>query len=341
MNILTNQNISIGGITLKKIVFILVSLSLVFVAACSSQSSGEGKEFPTKNIEIVAPATPGGGWDTTARSMKKVLSGKELVKKPISVVNKPGGSGEVGWKYLKSKDGHNLAIDSSLLITNSLLGQSKLTHKDFTPIATLTTEWMALGVPADSKFESASKLLEQLKKDPSSLKIAIAPGLGNDAHLSFVQACIKAGVDVSKLEFLIYGSGGDQITALVGGHVDAAMMSVSELEQQYKADKVDILAVTSGERLDKLKDVPTWKEQGIDMVFPHWRGVIGPPDMSEEAIAYWDKKIGEMVKSDEWKEVLKNNQWESYYKDSSETKAFLKEESEKYAELLKSAGLIK
>lgn len=325
---------------MKKVLFMLVSLSLVFVAACSSESSGDKKEFPTKNIEIVAPATPGGGWDTTARSMKKVLSGNKLVEQAMSVVNKPGGSGEVGWKYLKSKDSHHLSIDSSLLLTNHLLGQSKMTYKDFTPIATLTTEWMALGVPADSKFKNATEFMDQLKKDPSSLKIAIAPGLGNDAHLSFIQACVIAGVDVSKLEFLIYGSGGDQITALVGGHVDAAMMSVSELEQQYKAGKADILAVTSGERIEKLPDVKTWKEQGIDMIFPHWRGIIGPPDMSEEAIAFWDKKIGEMVKSDEWKEVLKNNQWESFYKDSKETKTFLKEEADKYGKLLKSAGLI-
>ncbi|HEU5138678.1 MAG TPA: tripartite tricarboxylate transporter substrate binding protein [Bacillales bacterium] len=336
---------------MKKVLIIFTSLLLLVLGACSSQSSDSGEDsgsggkeksnFPTKNITLVAPATPGGGWDTTARSMKKVLKGKKLVEKPISVINKPGGSGEVGWKYLEKQDGHTLAINSSLVITNHLLGHSELTYKQFTPIAILTTEWMALVVPSDSKFESGKALLEQLKKDPKSVKIAIAPGLGNDAHLSFVEACNTFGVDVSQINFLIYGSGGDQVQALVGNHVDAAMMSVSEIKQQYKAGKVDILAVTSGERLSDLKDVPTWKEQGIDVVFPHWRGVMGPPDMSQAAIDFWDKKIGKMVKTDAWKEVLANNQWESFYKDSSETKKFLKAQVEKYQELVKSAGLVK
>ncbi|WP_174614436.1 tripartite tricarboxylate transporter substrate binding protein [Virgibacillus ihumii] len=325
---------------MKKFVFILTVLMLMFVTACSSGSGAEGgKEFPTKNMEMVAPATPGGGWDTTARSMKKVLSEKELIKKPISVVNKPGGNGEVGWKYLKTKDGHTTSINSSLVITNNLLGHSELTYKEFTPLAILTTEWIALAVPADSKFDSAKELFNQLKKKPKSAKVAVAPGLGNDAHLSFVQASLESGVDVSKIEFMIYGSGGDQISALVGGHVDAAVMSVSEVAQQHKAGKAKILAVTSEKRLDSLKDVPTYKEQGIDMVFPHWRGIMGPPDMSEEAIAYWDKKLSKMVKTDEWKKVLENNQWESFYKNSEETKKYLKEEVKKYSELLKSAGL--
>lgn len=324
---------------MRKIAFIVVALVLMLLTACSSEEAGGAKEFPKKNIEVIAPATPGGGWDTTARSMKKVLSEQELIKKPISVVNKPGGNGEVGWKYLKSKDGHTTSINSSLVITNNLLGHSELTYKEFTPLAILTTEWIALAVPADSKFDSAKALFDQLKKNPKSVKVAVAPGLGNDAHLSFVQASLESGIDVSKIEFMIYGSGGDQISALVGGHVDAAVMSVSEVEQQHKAGKAKILAVSSGKRLDGLKDVPTYKEQGIDMVFPHWRGIMGPPDMSEEAIAYWDKKLSKMVKTDEWKKILKNNQWESFYKDSEETKKYLKEEVKKYSELLKNAGL--
>lgn len=294
---------------------------LLVISGCASQSSGDAG-FPRKNIEIVAPATPGGGWDTTARAMKKVLSENGLVQKPITVVNKPGGSGEVGWKYTNTKDGHTIAINSSLVITNHLLGHSELTYKDFTPLAILTTEWMALAVPANSPYSSASELMNALKKDPSSVKIAVAPGLGNDAHLSFVQACNIAGVDVTKVEFLIYGSGGDQISALVGGHVDAAVMSVSEVEQQHKAGKAKILAVTSSERIEGLEDVPTWKEQGINMVFPHWRGVMGPKDMSDEAVAFWDEKLAAMVKTAGWKEVLENNQWESFYKNSQETKSF-------------------
>ncbi len=310
---------------------------LLLLTSCSSQDAGG--PFPSKNIELVAPASPGGGWDTTARAMQKVFDDEGIVKKPIQVINKPGGGGEVGWKYLESRDGHSLAINSSLLITNNLLGQSDLSYQNFTPIAILATEWEAVVVPKGSEINSAKELMTKLKKDPKSLKIGVAPGLGNDDHLSFVQAAKTFGVNVPKLDFLVYKSGGDVATVLLGNHIDAATMSVSEAKEQYKAGRVKILAVSSPKRLKGLEKVPTWKEEGVDMVFPHWRGVMGPPNMSEEEIAYWDQRIGQMVKTEAWKEILKNNEWEPFYKDSGESKKFLEEQYQMYKHLLNDSGL--
>lgn len=324
---------------MKNTILFFVFISLLVVSACSSNASGT-ENFPTKPIEFVAPATPGGGWDLTARSMQKILQEEELIENPINVVNKPGGGGEVGWKYLEQQDAHVSAVNSSLLITNNLLGQSDLTYEDFTPLAILSTEWTSIAVPTGSELENATEVMEKLKEDPASLKIGVAPSLGNSDHLSFIEAALTYGVDVPKLEFLVYESGGDVVTALVGGHVDVATMSISEAKEQYKAEKINILAVSSEERVEGLEEVPTWKEQGVDMVFPHWRGIMGPPDMTEEEIAYWDEKIGEMVESESWKEILANNEWTDYYHSSEETKEFFNSETEKYNELLKSSGLV-
>lgn len=324
---------------LKKVILFFVLIFIVVVSACSSNASGTGN-FPVKPIELIAPATPGGGWDLTARSIQKILQEEELIENPINVVNKPGGGGEVGWKYLEQQDAHVSAVNSSLLITNHLLGQSDLTYEDFTPLAILSTEWTSIAVPIGSELETATEVMEKLKEDPTSLKIGVAPSLGNSDHLSFIEAALTYGVDVTKLEFLVYESGGDVVTALVGGHVDVATMSISEAKEQYKAGKVNILAVSSEERVEGLEDVATWKEQGVDMVFPHWRGIMGPPDMTEEEIAYWDEKIGEMVESESWSEILSNNEWTDYYHTSEETKEFFISETEKYNELLKSSGLI-
>lgn len=329
-----------GWICVKKIM-ILLALVLLLAACSNSESASSGKEFPSKNIEIIAPASPGGGWDLTARSIQKGLTDNELVDQNINVINKPGGGGEVGWKYLESKDAHHLAINSSLVLTNNLLGSSELTYKDFTPIAILATEWQSLAVPADSKYKNLEDLMTQLKKDPSSIKVGVGPALGNDDHLSFVQAAREYGVDPTEVDFLVYEGGGDVVTALLGHHVDVVTTSLSEVKDQYLADKVNILAVSSGERLEDIKDVPTYKEQGVDMEFPHWRGVMGPPDMSEEEIAYWDEKLGEMVETDEWTEVLKNNNWDDFYKDSKETKKFLDEQVELYEGLVNDSGLAK
>ncbi|GAB4074927.1 tripartite tricarboxylate transporter substrate-binding protein [Barrientosiimonas marina] len=335
---------------MRKFIGVLLLLAVITVAGCSSSSDGDGgkdkegeasggSDFPEKNIEIVAPASPGGGWDGTARAMQKILSDEGIVNQNMNVVNKPGGGGEVGWQYLKEKDAHTLAINSSLVITNNVLGQSDLTYKDFTPLATLTTEWVALAVAPDSDMTSGKEVMQKLKDDPKSLKIGVAPSLGNDDHLSFIQAAKEFGVDVTKIDFQVYESGGDVVTALLGGHVDAATMSVSEAKEQHQADKINMVAVSSDERLEGLDDVKTWKEQGVDMVFPHWRGIMGPPDMSDEEIDYWDNKISKMIDTDAWQDVLDNNGWESYYKDSDETKKFLKSETDKYETLLNDAGL--
>lgn len=137
----------------------------------------------------------------------------------------------------------------------------------------------------------------------------------------------------------MHESGGDVTNALLGHHVGAATMSVSEAKQQYKADKLKILAVSSDERLDGLEDVPTYQESGVDITFPHWRGVMGPPDMTKEQIAYWDKKLGKMVENDAWQKVLDNNEWQDFYKDSSESKKFFKEQVKQYKDLIETAGL--
>ncbi|WP_431801619.1 tripartite tricarboxylate transporter substrate binding protein [Halobacillus andaensis] len=328
---------------MKRLLGILSLLFVMFIMGCSSDgstgASGDESNFPEKDIEFVAPASPGGGWDGTARAMQKILTDEGIVDENINVVNKPGGSGEVGWQYLSSKDAHNITINSSLVITNNLLGQSELTYKDFTPLGVLTTEWISIAVPPESEYEKGAEVMEQLKKDPTSMKIGVAPGLGNNDHLSFVQAAKEYGVDVPKLEFQIYESGGDVVSALLGGHIDVATMSVSEAKEQHLAGKFKMIAVSSEERIEGLEEVPTWKEQGVDMVFPHWRGIMGPPDMTEEEIAYWDEKIGEMVETEAWKTLLKNNEWQSFYKDSQESKEFLQQQTENYDELLNESGL--
>ncbi|WP_269050297.1 Bug family tripartite tricarboxylate transporter substrate binding protein [Sporosarcina sp. G11-34] len=325
---------------MKKILMLLTLSIVLVLSACSAGGSGSDKEFPSKNIELIAPASPGGGYDATSRAIQKILTDEKLVDQNINVVNKPGGNGEVGWKYLQSKDAHSLAIDSSLILTNNLLGKSDMTFKDLTPLAILTTEWISIAVPNDSPYEDGQALMEQLKKDPASIKIGIAPGLGNNDHLSFVQAAKTYGVDITKLNFLVYEGGGDVVTSLLGGHVDVGTSSVSEFIDQHEAGKFKIVAVSSEERIKGLEDVATWKEQGVDMVFPHWRGIVGPPNMTEEQIAYWDGVISKLVETDAWKKIMENNEWELFYKDSKETKAFLEEQETNYEVLIKDSGLI-
>lgn len=264
---------------------------------------------------------------------------ENLTKQNINVINKPGGGGEIGWQYLKTRSPNTISINSSLLLSNNELGLSDLSTDDLTPIAILATEWISLTASNKSNLSSGKEVMEKLKDDPESLNIGVAPGLGNNDHLAFVQAAKAYGVDVDKIGFLVYKSGGDLQTALLGGHVDVASTSVSEVKEQHQIGKLKILAVTSDEPVEGIEEVPTWKEQGVDVVFPHWRGVMGPKDMTPEQIAYWDKTMKKVVKSKSWQKIRKNNDWQNFYKDSKESKEFLEDQRKKYKGLVKDSGV--
>ncbi|PGZ09660.1 hypothetical protein COE30_07635 [Bacillus cereus] len=322
---------------MKKRLLLCIWIMTGVIAGCSS----EKPQMSTVNIEeveIVVPNVQGAGWDLTARAMQKTLIEEKIFTKPITVTNKVGGSGDVGWKYTKQKGEHVLAINSSLLITNNLLGHSKLTYKDFTPLATLASDWEVVVVSKDSNIENAKELMEQLKQDKKNFKIGVAPGLGNDDHLSFVQVSKAFGINPAELQFFVYENKEKIINALTNKQINAATMTLSEAEKQYKSGKIKILAVSAPKRLDRLPEIPTWKEQGIDVVFQHWKGIMGPKDMTEEEIAYWDDVIRRMVRADTWKNILKEKNVESFYKNSEETKVFLEKKSWVYRELVRDLG---
>ncbi|WP_078410230.1 tripartite tricarboxylate transporter substrate binding protein [Priestia abyssalis] len=318
----------------------LICVLTGMTAGCSYDEPQENQlKSDSKQIEFVAPNFVGGGWDLTARSMQSILNEENIVENPIVVSNKIGGGGEVGWKYVKQQQGNVLAVNSSLLITNHLLGRSQLTYEEFTPIAILATEWEVVVVSKNSSIRSAEELMNRLKKDAKMVKMGVSVKLGNDDHLSFVQASKAFGINPAELEFFVYRNSEDLVNALVNEQIGAAPMSFSEAEKYYQEGKVNILVVSSEKRLEGLKEVPTWKEQGIDLVFQHWRGVMGPADMTKEEVAYWDEVIYKMVVTDEWKEVLNTYSWSPFYKNSRQTELFLKQQSKMYEELMNDSGL--
>ncbi|MEX0416044.1 tripartite tricarboxylate transporter substrate binding protein [Bacillus sp. C30] len=319
---------------MKKRLLLYIWIMTGVIAGCSVEKTHTNK-MNIEEVEIVAPNVQGAGWDLTARAMQKTLTEEKIFTKPIKVTNKVGGSGDVGWKYTKQKGGHVLAVNSSLLITNNLLGHSKLTYKDFTPLATLASDWEVVVVSKESNIENANQLMEQLKQDKKNFKIGVAPGLGNDDHLSFVQVSKVFGINPAELQFFVYENKEKIINALMNKQINAATMTLSEAEKQYKAGKIKILAVSASKRLDRLPEIPTWKEQGIDVVFQHWKGVMGPKDMTEEEVAYWDDVIRRMVESDSWRGILRERGWNSYYKNSGESRVFFEECDFRYEEMVK------
>jgi putative tricarboxylic transport membrane protein len=307
----------------------------------STETSAEAWE-PSKPIEVIAPAGAGGGWDTTARTVAKVLEEESIISQRMAVVNKPGGGGAVGWVYVDGKkdDNHLLFVTSPPIMFVPLNGQSDLGHRDFTPIAGVIADYAAFVVHADSPFNTMNDLVDALKENPKSVSVVGDSAPGSMDHLQFVKAVKAAGVDVKQLKY-VSAQDGSGMSMVLGGKVDVYSTGLAEATEQAKAGKVKVLAITAPERIegDTVSEFPTLKEQGIDDQFVVWRGFMGPKDMDPAAVAYYENAIKEMMATDTWKEQRDNFGWKDNFMSSEEFGQFLDNEYDTMATLMKEIGL--
>jgi putative tricarboxylic transport membrane protein len=313
-------------------------------AMLASPLAGAQAWKPEKPVEIVIGTSPGGPQDRTGRLIQKLLQEGKLVSTPVNVVNKPGGGGAVGLNYLNQHpgDGHYLMVNALSLLTNHITGKSTLSYADFTPIAVMGVENVGLTVRADSPLKSPKEVLDRLRKDPGSLSVAIGTALGNATHISFALAMKAAGVDIRKLKTVVFNSGGESMSALLGGHVDMAASAPSSVLGQIRGGKMRMLAIGAPQRLPgDLSSVPTWKELGVNSSYELWRGLAGPKGMSRAQVQYWDAALAKLVQHDEWKKELAANDMLNVYKNSAETAKYWREENEEVKGVLTELGLAK
>jgi putative tricarboxylic transport membrane protein len=299
---------------------------------------------PEKTVEFVVPASPGGGNDITIRKLHQILQARKLVDSSMVVVNKAGGGGAVGWNYLNQHpgDGNYISISTMNLLTNKMLGTSPLSYTDFTPIASLISEYAGVAVRADSPIKTGRDLIERLKKDPKALAFSVGTGLGNSTHSALVLAMKTAGVDARNLKAVVFNSAGEGMTALLGGHIDAVSSTLSNLRTQLAAGKIRVIAVSAPQRVPGLfAQVPTWREQGVDAVFSNWRGIVGPKGMSAAQIAYWEGVFAKLVKTEEWKKELESELWDDDYAGSREHKKYLDAQNLELMSILTDLGMAK
>ncbi len=320
----------------------LLVTAIVFALCAVSVHAADWQ--PDKPIEIVSGVAPGGALDLMARAMQKVWQDRRTFSVPTTVVNRPGAGSAVAWAYLNQHAGnaHYLSVTSPTLLTNSITGSNPLNHNDVTPLAQLLSEYVVFAVRADSPLKTGRDLIERLKKDPASVSFGLATTLGNPSHVAIVQIARPAGVDVRKLKIVVFTASPQAMTAVLGGHLDVMVANASGPLPQIEGGQMRALAVASPRRLvSAYASVPTWKEQGSNVVAAFWRGVIGPKGMTSAQIAFWDAEIARLAASDEWKKYLEMHQLESDYRASREAKQFLEAEYAEYKNILGELGLAK
>lgn len=304
---------------------------------------------PSKQVAIVAAAGAGGGLDMVARTMAKVFDAKKIVTQPITVENKPGGgqvTGTVEFATKEARNDHKMLIVSTPFILNHIKrdGNSPIGPDQIYPLAMLQADYGVIAVRADSKFKTLKELVDAVKANPANVQFVGGGAPGTWDHLNTILVVRKAGVDTKSFKYNSYNNGGEALTALLGGHADAMTSDVSSIKQYLQTGKVRVLGVSSTTRLvddEVMKVVPTYSEQGFDVVTVNWRGVFLGKDVSPAAKAYWGKKVAEMVATPEWKEELKKQGVIYEFKDAKGFYDYIKGEQVSYTQIYNDLGMAK
>ena len=292
---------------------------------------------PPDHLDIMAPADPGGGWDSTARAMQTVLG--TLVDGPIEVSNVPGAGGTIGLAEFAGKagSGTDLMVMGSVMVGAIITNQSPVTLDEVTPVASLTTEYLAVVVPADSDIETFADLVAAFQEDPRSISWGGGSAGGSDHQLVALIAQ-AAGVEPGDINYIAHAGGGEALASLLSGAVSVGVSGISEFRDQVDAGELRYLAVSADEPVEGV-DAPTIVESGLDVTLSNWRGVVAPADLSDEDRASLLSTIDKMVNSEEWAAELERNGWGDFYQSGDAFAAFLEEQIAQTATVLSEIGL--
>jgi putative tricarboxylic transport membrane protein len=297
---------------------------------------------PTRNVDIVVASGAGGVSDRSARVVQKLLQTNPAFPS-VSVTNRPGGGGSVAFNFLTQHpgDGHYIATFSPTMLTNHILGVSKLNYPDFAPLSILVREHVMLTVRADSPISSGKALLERVRKDPTSVSFAFASAPGNQNHVVIGMLFKSAGVDPKKAKVVIQKSGGDGMISVLGGHVDVLVGAPASAVPHIQSGKARAIGIAAPQRQAGVQaTLPTLKEQGIDAVFFSWRGFIGPKGLTPAQLAFWDQAFAKAVQGEEWKKDVEDNAWTEDYMTAAATLKHLDNEYALLKGLLGELGVI-
>lgn len=297
---------------------------------------------PTKNVEFIVNSGAGGAGDRGMRVPQRLMQGMPGLPS-IAVVNKPGGGGSIAYTYLAQmeKDAHYLCTLSTGLLTNEIVGVSKLSYRDLTPLNIVMREYIAVWTRAESPLVSARDIIAQLRKNPASLSFGFSTAPGNQNHIVIGMLAKAAGVDPKLVKTVVFTSGGAGMTAALGGHVDVWVGTTGGGLQHTRSGRARMLGISAAQRQDGgLESVPTLREQGIDAEYYAWRGFVAPRGITPAQIAFWDQSFARMVKMDEWRKELAENGWADGYVGAADIRRRLDTESALLTTMLSELGLV-
>ncbi|MEU0117499.1 tripartite tricarboxylate transporter substrate binding protein [Streptomyces bobili] len=324
----------------------LATVSMLAVSACGATAEkeesggGSGSGKPVSGLRIMVPNTPGSGYDVTARTVAQVMQDAKVAS-GVQVYNLPGAGGTVGLQRLVNEKGNGkLAMQMGLgVVGAAYTSKSAATLTDTTPIAKLIEEAGAIVVSKDSPYKTIDDLVTAWKKDPRKVAVGGGSSPGGPDHLLPMQLAKAVGIEPKLVNYVGYDGGGELLPAVLGDKVAFGASGFGEFLDQIEAGQLRVLAVTSAEPIDAVKDAPTLKSSGIDLVFTNWRGIVAPPGITDEQKETWVDSLTRMHDSQQWKSELTKRGWTDAFVTGDEFGSFLKEQDTSVADLLTELGL--
>lgn len=317
---------------------LLLSASAVSVAAVGGFASS-ARAQPVEMLKIFVPAAPGGGWDQTGRTIEQVLRETKAVN-GVQITNVGGAGGTVGLPQFVNQwkgQGNALMVGGMVMVGAIIANKSAVKLNAVTPIALLTGEFQALVVPASSPFKTAKDFIDAMKADPAKVPVAGGSAGGSD-HILLGMLAKAAGVPAAKVSYVAFAGGGPATAAILGSQVAAGISGYGEFSEQIKAGKMRALAISADKRQPGI-DVPTLKEQGIDVELFNWRGVFAPPGVTEDQRKSMISLMEKMVASPQWAEACTKRDWTRITKLGDNYKTFLDAEVVRIEAILKDLGI--
>ncbi|SHO54757.1 tripartite tricarboxylate transporter substrate binding protein [Vibrio quintilis] len=310
---------------------------------CGTMSGAHAATHMIDDVHFLIPGGAGGGWDSTARGLGEALM-KSNVAETVSFENMSGGGGGKAIAHLikagkQAED--TLMINSTPIIIRALSKVFPQSFHDLTPVAAVVGDYAAFVVGKNSPYQNFQQVVDAYLKNPRSVTIGGGSAKGSMDHLVAALAFQAAGGDPRRVKYIPYDAGGKAMAALLSGEIQVLSTGLSEAINLAQAGEVHILAMTGETRSPVAPTVPTLKELGYDATFVNWRGVFGPPGLSDAQVKHYDDALAAMFKTPEWKTVRDRYGWVDLYKPGPEFLTFLSEQETQIGQLMKTLGFLR
>jgi putative tricarboxylic transport membrane protein len=319
---------------LPLVVAVLVTAAIVVTAPDDGPATDV---LGDRQLRIMAPASPGGGWDQTAREMQESL--RELVGR-TEVYNVSGAGGTIGLsQFIRfSGDATQLMATGLIMVGAIKANGSRYSLEDTTPLVRLTTDYQVVVVRADSELTDVDGVADAMRADLPAVSIA-GGSAGGAEHLLAGMMAKAAGADPSRLSYVAHSGGGEMLSTLLSGRATIAISGLSEILPQIESGAVRALAVSSPDRLDALPDVPTLRESGMDVELQNWRGVVAPKGISDTEEQALEDLLVDMTRTDAWRDALRERGWGDATLAGDEFEDFVRAEQDRVSRVLDEIGL--